>query len=253
MKKLYILASLLLGGLAFGQNLVTNPTFDNALTGWTAGTTATYTLPTLVASDGSDGANSAQYIPTATTGFYQEIAVTAGSVLKISFWYKATGDGTDARIWSNYKDAANAIIYQDANSANDPLRNNNTYLPTATAWTKYETTVTAPANVVTLVLAVRAYSGSTVNFDQFSVEVVPLAVSQNEITGLKIYSSNKMLYVTSDSSSDKNVVIYDLLGKMVVNQTVAEQAINVSNLATGAYIVKVTEDGKTATKKLVIE
>ena len=99
-----------------------------------------------------------------------------------------------------------------------------------------------------------------VEIDEFRVgttwaDVTPvsLATSQNEIAGLKIFSSNKMLYVTSDSSSDKNVVVYDLLGKMVVNQTVAEQAINVSNLATGAYIVKVTEDGKTATKKLVIE
>lgn len=80
-----------------------------------------------------------------------------------------------------------------------------------------------------------------------------LSTNQDTISGLKIFASHKMLYVTSDSSSDKNVVVYDLLGKIVVNETIATQAINVSHLATGAYIVKVTEDGKTATKKLVIE
>lgn len=80
-----------------------------------------------------------------------------------------------------------------------------------------------------------------------------LSTNSMEISGLQVYTNNNLLFVTSDSSSDKNVVVYDMLGKVVVNETVSSQPINVANLSSGAYIVKVTEEGKTATKKLVIQ
>ncbi len=80
-----------------------------------------------------------------------------------------------------------------------------------------------------------------------------LGNNENEIAGLNIYSNNKTLYVTSDSSSDKNITVYDLLGKVIINVTIENQPINVSNIATGAYIIQVTEEGKTTTKKLVIQ
>jgi len=257
MKKLYTLLSVL--AVAFSANaqtnLVNNPTFDNGLTGWTAGFPTTYTLPTLVAADGSDGANSVNYVATATTGFYQDVPVTAGHTLKISFWYKSTGDNTDSRIWSNYKDAAGTVIYQETANTDDPLRNNNGWLPTASAWTLKEITVVAPANVVTLTLAVRAYSGGNVSFDQFSVEDLTLSTRDNAIAGLKVYPNpvtNGKFFISTDANTEKSVVIFDVLGKQVVNTT-ATESVNVSNLKGGVYIVKITEEGKTATRKLVIK
>lgn len=253
MKKIYSLALLAFASMSFGQNLVTNPTFDDGLNGWTAGPTTSYALPTLVAGDGSDSTNSVQYVATATTGFYQEVPVTAGSSITVSFWYKATGDGTDARIWSNYKDDAGTIIYQDATTTNDPLRNNNTYLATATTWTNVSIPVTVPAGATKLVLAVRAYNGGTVSYDQFSVVSSTASVNNASIAGLKVFANNKILYVTSDSSDDKSVVVYDMIGKVVVNETVSSQPVNVANLSTGAYIVKVTENGATSTVKVLID
>ena len=256
MKKIYTL--LFAVALAFGanaQNLVTNPSFNTELTGWTAGPSTSYTLPTLVPGEGSDSSNSVKYITTATTGFYQDVPVVAGHSLKISFWYKASGDDTDARIWSNYKDAADVIIYQTTNAVDDPLRSNNLYLAPAAVWTKFETTVIAPANVVKLVFAVRAYNGATASFDQFSVEDLDLAVAQNQIEGLKIYPNpvtNGTFFINTTSDSTKDVVVYDVLGKQVV-KTSTTNAVNVSNLKSGVYIVKITEEGKTATRKLVIK
>jgi len=256
MKKLYFLFALAFAFTATAQNLVVNPTFNNGLTGWSAGPSTSYTLPTLVTASGSDGTNSANYVATATTGFYQDIAVTAGSSITISFWYKATGDGTDARIWSNYKDAAGTFIYQDATTANDPLRNNNSYLPTATAWTQVSMTVTVPTDVVTLVLAVRAYNGGTVDFDQFSVTVGTASTKNfDAIDGLSMYPnpvSGNVLNISSTANLDKNVAIFDVLGKQVINTKVTNNTVNVSSLNAGVYIVKVTEDGKTATRKLVV-
>jgi hypothetical protein len=43
------------------------------------------------------------------------------------------------------------------------------------------------------------------------------------------------------------------LGKQVLNSKTSNNAVNVSNLKGGAYIIKITEDGKTDTRKLIIE
>jgi hypothetical protein len=257
MKKLYTLLFIAIAFAGNAQNLVTNPTFNDGLTGWTAGPTTSYILPTFVTADGSDSANSVKYTPTATTGFYQEIPVTAGSQLVISFYYKSSGDNTDSRIWSNYKDASDAIVYQDAVITNDPLRTNNVYLPSAANWTLKTITVTAPAAVTKLVLAFRAYNGGTVSFDQISVvQTEALTVKQNEISGLNMYPNpvkNGNLYITSDSNNAKSVAVYDILGKQVLNAKTSNNAVNVSNLKGGAYIVRITEEGKTDTRKLIIE
>jgi hypothetical protein len=83
-----------------------------------------------------------------------------------------------------------------------------------------------------------------------------LAVKQNSISGLKVYPNpvtNGNLFITTDSNTAKQVVVYDILGKQVINATVTNQPLNVSNLNAGVYMVKITESGKTATRKLVIQ
>jgi hypothetical protein len=49
------------------------------------------------------------------------------------------------------------------------------------------------------------------------------------------------------------VAIFDILGKQVLNTKTSNNAVNVANLKGGVYIVKISEEGKTDTKKLVIE
>ena len=260
MKKIYTLLFIACAFVSNGQNLVTNPSFENGLTGWTAGPTASYTLPSIVANDGQDGSNSVNYVPTATTGFFQEIPVVGGSKLVISFYYKASGDDTDARIWSNYKDDKDVIVYQDALNTNDPLRNNNGYLPTSLTWTKHTIEVTAPANATKLVLAFRAYKPSAVSgnvsFDNMSVVQSTLGFQKNSISGLNVYPNpvkNGTVFITSNNSTSKTVAVYDILGKQVLSGKTASNAVNVSALRSGSYILRITEEGKTDTKKLIIE
>jgi predicted extracellular nuclease len=84
----------------------------------------------------------------------------------------------------------------------------------------------------------------------------PLAVKQNAISGLSVYPNpvtDGNLYITSDSSEAKTVAVYDILGKQVLNAKTSNNAVNVSSLKGGAYIVKITEEGKTDTRKLIIE
>ncbi len=82
-----------------------------------------------------------------------------------------------------------------------------------------------------------------------------LQVNQNSIAGLEIYPNpvtGNILNITTDANATKNVVIVDVLGKQVLNVTTDNATVNVGNLNAGVYIVKITEEGKTATRKLVI-
>jgi hypothetical protein len=81
-------------------------------------------------------------------------------------------------------------------------------------------------------------------------------IKDNSIAGFKMYPNpltGNVLNITSNSNADKTVAIFDVLGKQVVNAKVTDGTVNVSNLTAGVYIVKVTEEGKTATRKLVVK
>lgn len=104
-----------------------------------------------------------------------------------------------------------------------------------------------------------AASTPSISFDELRVATTTpdlfLSVAQNEIAGLSVYPNpaNNVLFIETELNEVKNIAIYDLLGKQVLNTTIASTEVNVSNLNSGLYIVKITEAGKTATKKLVIE
>ncbi|MFD2529533.1 T9SS type A sorting domain-containing protein [Polaribacter marinaquae] len=83
------------------------------------------------------------------------------------------------------------------------------------------------------------------------------AVSRNSIEGFKTFPNpvtNKEFTVSTNNTSVKQIIIFNVLGKKVYAASFSgvKSTINVSDMNAGVYIVKVTEDGKTATKKLVI-
>jgi hypothetical protein len=83
-----------------------------------------------------------------------------------------------------------------------------------------------------------------------------LAVNAPSIKGLKVYPNpvtNGRLAVETAANSSKTIAIYDLVGKQVFATVTNENSIDVSNLQAGIYIINITEAGKTATQKLVIE
>ena len=84
-----------------------------------------------------------------------------------------------------------------------------------------------------------------------------LPIIKNTIENFKMFPNpvaNGKFSITSNSRANKQVDIYSLLGKQVYSKTVkANQPIEVSNLNRGIYILRVEEEGKIATRKLVIE
>jgi hypothetical protein len=98
----------------------------------------------------------------------------------------------------------------------------------------------------------------TIIADELRISSTPnftLGTSNNDITGLKMYPnpvSNGTLFIETSTNAEKTVNVFDVLGKQVLNTTTSDNAINVAGLHAGVYIVNITEEGKSATRKLVI-
>lgn len=83
-----------------------------------------------------------------------------------------------------------------------------------------------------------------------------LGTNQNTIAGLRMYPnpvSNGTLFIETSANAEKTITVFDVLGKQVLNTTTSNNSINVASLHTGVYIVNITEEGKTASRKLVIK
>ena len=78
----------------------------------------------------------------------------------------------------------------------------------------------------------------------------------NEIAGFKVYPNpvnDGRLFIETAINGDKSISIYDTLGKQVLNTTTNTNEVNVSNLLSGIYFVKVVEDNKISYAKFIVK
>lgn len=76
------------------------------------------------------------------------------------------------------------------------------------------------------------------------------------IEGLNLYPnpvSNGKVFITSKNDLDKDIIIFDVLGKKVLQTTLSTRELGVSNLSPGVYIIKINEGEATATRKLIVK
>lgn len=83
------------------------------------------------------------------------------------------------------------------------------------------------------------------------------SVRNNAIEGFATYPNlvtNSRFTITSNSLENKQVAIFNVLGKKVfaTNISGVKNTVDVSKIASGIYILKVTEKTKTATSKLIV-
>jgi hypothetical protein len=94
------------------------------------------------------------------------------------------------------------------------------------------------------------------SFAASAQDVRPVKAQDSAIEGLNFYPnpvSNGKIYITSKSSLDKEITIFDVLGKKVLQTILNSKELNVSNLSPGVYIIKIKESDATATRKLIIK
>jgi hypothetical protein len=259
MNKNYILTllmSLCLTVASFGQELMLNGGLEN----WTSNTHptdwTTYQNITQESSEKHGGSFSAKQTKDDSGGykkFIQNIpSTTLGESYTVSFWYKIAPDaGSVVKMWSNFRDSDGAFL----NGTTDDI----TLDVNGNVWTKYEETVIAPATSVKFWFELRTYRNTTVYLDDFSFfdNATLSIVKNNAIVGFATYPnpvSKGILNISSASESLKNITIFNLLGKQVLSSSSSgvQSTLDVSSISGGIYILKVTEAGKTATKKLVI-
>lgn len=89
-------------------------------------------------------------------------------------------------------------------------------------------------------------------------EVTPTTLSDDEFTTttFKVYPNPTSLgYVNIESANNTtiSVTVFDVLGKQVLNDTLNNNRLNVSTLNSGVYIMKVTQNNASVTKKLIIK
>lgn len=75
------------------------------------------------------------------------------------------------------------------------------------------------------------------------------------IEGLNLYPnpvSNGKVYISSKNDSEKEIIIFDVLGKKVLHTNISSRELNVSNLVPGVYIIKINEGDASATRKLIV-
>lgn len=186
-----------------------------------------------------------------------DIEIVGGQTYTISYYYKELNDG-EARLrhWGQWRGDAGAITPE----GEDPFQPSEYILDTDGEWTQVTVTSTAPEGATALRLNFRVYPQNNAGGGIFGIDNVmvyqedPTSVKDNSIEGLSIYPNpaTDMVNIVSNSLSNKDVVITDLLGKTVLKANVS-QSVNVSALNAGVYMVQIKQDGKTATRKLIVK
>jgi len=175
------------------------------------------------------------------------------------------GAGTTPDVWApnlfNAGETQYLIFGYDFGAASLALLIN----PTTPSGTPQTPTISTPATITSIggfmLRQDTAAATPTMIVDELRIGTtipgVVLGVNQfNTISGLSLYPNpvtGKVLNITSDANADMSVKVYDVLGKEVLSSKVINNTVNVAQLNAGLYIIKITEEGKTATKKLIIE
>ena len=173
-------------------------------------------------------------------------------------------------IWDSTDYTVNTPITIVTNYSYDNLISKLWINPTSNSTEPTPNAVTLPRTVALAVDKVRLTQQSTAttpfitldeirvanNWGQVLGGAATLGLENNSISNMNIYPnpvSNGKLFISSSSNLEKEVTIYNTLGQQVLQDKTTTDGINVSTLNKGTYFVKITEDGKTATKKLVIQ
>jgi hypothetical protein len=83
----------------------------------------------------------------------------------------------------------------------------------------------------------------------------PITQENHSIEGLNLYPNpvtTGKIYISSKNELEKEIVIFDVLGKIALQTKINTKELNISNLLPGVYIIKITEGEATSSRKLIV-
>ncbi|MBD0851533.1 T9SS type A sorting domain-containing protein [Maribacter arenosus] len=91
----------------------------------------------------------------------------------------------------------------------------------------------------------------------FAQEPEHLANARNhDLPGFKLYPNpafNDVVYITTDKNARKDIIVYDVFGEIVLTDRILNSSLNISRLIPGVYVLQVSENNNTITRKLVVK
>ena len=186
-----------------------------------------------------------------------DLAGYSGITLTLDYYVNDTGyegDGTlneegSDRMRIYVKDLTNASEIDILNTTGSDIND----LAIQGVWQNGSVNIPNGATIQ-LVVEVRCNSASeTLYLDNLVVDGV-LGLGDNNQNEFSVYPNpaNGYVNISSKVSGDKNIAIYNVLGKQVINTIISSERLDISNLNSGVYIMKISQNGVSSTKKLVV-
>lgn len=173
-----------------------------------------------------------------------------------TLYYDVLDNSSSARVrpWGQWRTSSGAITVTD-----DPFQSNDSYSVDNGAWQTVRIVSTSPSNAAILRLTFRVYaqdgaSGGNVYIDNVSVFQGNVTLSAGEVALHKKALVNTVwTNIARFNAQNADVQVYNVNGQLVKSFSVkgGVQDIDVSKLAIGAYMVKVTIDGNTSVSKVI--
>lgn len=216
------------------------------------------------------------YDPTANTAFRARTFITNGSTtgkMKVGLTFNASTGPTNMATELNYgqtylfvakyKIAAGAVL--DSVSLYVFAEGDNFFSEPATA--NIGPLVGTAADIIPTGIAIRQFDAAQrITVDGFRVRTEWDMIDDNNVyTGVKPLEGNQtlicypnpvtdgVLNLSNAGSSLKDVQIFDVLGKKVMNLQTVSNRLDVSSLNQGIYVLKVSANNQTSSARLVIK
>jgi len=254
MKKLYILFILMTFGISpmvnaqttlfsddFESGYVTDTSIDG-INGWTKSETG-MTIKTMNSS--GNGNSSSDWYAEYTTGAFTimqiDFNVEAGKSYTFKFYSYKTGAG------------ATRVKIIDAQAVEVVLGPTS---GTADAWVERKETFVASKTETLTFQCVQNWGGGTIKIDDVSLicnDCTPLSIEKFNAFEFSAYP-NPVKDVFSIQSQEIliNAMVYDMLGRKVIDQKSNFESIDMTNLNNGIYMLKLeAENGGLSTKKII--
>lgn len=84
----------------------------------------------------------------------------------------------------------------------------------------------------------------------------PSSPTTTEISEFKLYPNpvyNGLVHITTKNNKEKQITIFNVFGEIVLLERIKDKSLDISRLVPGVYVVRVTENKKSITRKLVVK